>query len=143
MKQTLGQSFLIVALSAVLSLGSYAWRPDALPWDVGAYEIELNEALDLENVLWVDARVDADFESGHLEGAVLVNEESWEAGFVGLLEVWSPDRTVVVYCSTQSCLRSHHVAVRLREELGAQDIFSLKGGWEAIRAAGLAVGGGS
>lgn len=141
MKQSLGQSFLIVAIAVVLTFASYAWRPDVLPWDVGELEIGLADAQALPDAIWVDARADEDFESAHLEGALLVNEENWEMGFVGLLDVWNPDRPVVVYCSSQSCLRSHHVAKRLREELGAEAVYSLAGGWEALQEAGLAEGG--
>lgn len=141
MRQAIGQSFWILAMSALLALGSFAWRPDALPWDVGEIEIELSSAVDLEEALWVDARVDEDFEAGHLPGAVLLNEENWEMGFVELLEVWTPERPIVVYCSTLSCLRSHYAAKRLRDELGSDAVFSLKGGWEAMRAAGLVKGG--
>ncbi|MBK1878192.1 rhodanese-like domain-containing protein [Pelagicoccus mobilis] len=141
MKETLGQSVLLVGLAAVLAFAGYLWRPDALPWDVRALEIELAAANELEEALWVDARVEEDFQQAHLGGALLLNEESWEAGFVGLLEVWFPDRPIVVYCSSQSCLRSHHVAKRLREELGVENVFSLKGGWEAMLETGKAKGG--
>jgi len=141
MKKTLWQSFLIVAIAALLTLLGYAWRPNALPWDVAELEIELAAAGTLEDAIWVDARVDEDFESAHLEGALLVNEESWEGGFVQVLDVWFPDRPIVVYCSSQSCLRSHHVAKRLREELGVENVYSLKGGWEALQQAGLVEGG--
>lgn len=141
MKQAIRQSFFILALSAVLGTASYLARPHVVPSGASEHEIELAAAQELEGVLWVDARMDADYEAAHLEGASLLNEENWELGFASLLERWVPGNPIVVYCSSQSCLRSHHVAARLREDLGMEEIYSLQGGWEALREAGLVEGG--
>lgn len=142
MKQMVGQAFLILAVSAVLAWGSHVWRPDVLPWDVVEIELELAEASSLEGAIWLDARMEEEFAVAHLPGALLLNEEDWESGFVGLLEVWTPDRAIVVYCSTLSCLRSYHVAKRLRDELGTDEVYSLKGGWQALQVEGLVEGDG-
>ncbi|MDQ8186405.1 rhodanese-like domain-containing protein [Pelagicoccus sp. SDUM812002] len=137
MKQALWQSVLILALSSLLGALSFAIRPDAVPSDLSDHEIELSAAMLLEGALWLDARMDTDFDSAHLDGALLLNEENWDAGFVPLLDVWVPGSPIVVYCSSESCLRSHQVAERLREELGTDQVYSLKGGWEALLEAGL------
>ncbi len=142
MKQAAWQSVLILALSLCLGALNYFVRPDLLPLDISEFEIELSEAQKLVGAVWLDARMDEDFEAAHLEGALLLNEESWEAGFAPLLDVWIPGSPIVVYCSSQSCMRSHHVAKRLREDLGVDEIYSLKGGWEALQEAGLVNGGG-
>ncbi|MBD5780146.1 rhodanese-like domain-containing protein [Pelagicoccus sp. NFK12] len=138
MKQALWQSLAILALAVVLGAVSYLARPELLPANASAYEIDLVAARSLDGALWIDARTDADFEAAHLQGAMLLNEENWDAGFVPLLERWLPGMPIVVYCSSQSCLRSHHVAERLREELGADEIYALRGGWEALLEAGVA-----
>lgn len=127
--------------AAVLSALGFSLRADRLPWGVEAFEIDLVQARSLEGAVWVDARADADFEAGHVPGALSLNEEDWEAGFPALLEVWAPGTPIVVYCSSESCMRSHHVAERLRLELGVEDAFSLRGGWEVLLEAGMVEGG--
>jgi len=47
-----------------------------------------------------------------------------------MLNAWSPDKRVVVYCSSQSCAASHEVVRRLREEAELKNVFVLRGGWE-------------
>lgn len=141
MKQAVWQSLLIVMLAAVLSALGFALRADRLPWEVATFEIDLVQARSLAGAVWVDARADTDFEAGHFEGAVSLNEEDWEGGFPALLDVWAPGAPIVVYCSSESCMRSHHVAERLRGELGIEDAFALRGGWEALLEAGVVEGG--
>lgn len=140
MMRAVRQALLIVALAGVASLASYLLRPDVLPWNVAEGEIELSGVAALGEVLWVDARTEEDFLRRHLPGALLLNEDAWEDGFGPLLERWTPEMAIVVYCSSQSCLRSHHVAERLRSELGAERVFALQGGWEAIEASGMTGG---
>jgi rhodanese-related sulfurtransferase len=48
-----------------------------------------------------------------------------------MLASWSPEKRVVVYCSSESCGASREVARRLREEARLQNVFVLEGGWEA------------
>ena len=48
-----------------------------------------------------------------------------------MLATWSPEKRVVVYCSSESCGSSREVARRLREEARLKDVFVLEGGWEA------------
>ncbi len=141
MNQALSQSVSILVLSVVLGVLSFFVRPETLPWDISEHEIELPEVLGFAGVVWIDARIDEDFEAAHLDTALLLNEENWEEGFAPLLDAWVPGTPIVVYCSSQSCLRSHHVAERLREELGVEEVYSLKGGWESLVEAGLVEGG--
>lgn len=84
-------------------------------------------------VQWVDARPRAQFEAGHLPGALLLNEDEWAALVPAFLDAWDPDRPVVVYCAGGSCEASHAVARRLREELQLGEVHVLKGGLGAWR----------
>lgn len=95
--------------------------------------VDWDGALALGDVLWVDARTEEEFEKGHFRDAILLNEEDWELGFVALLDRWGPDQSIVVYCSSEACLRSHHVAARLRRELGWDQIFALGDGWGVLQ----------
>ena len=139
--KSLFQAGALLLIALICALVAHAVRPDALPWNASDFEIDLAAAQTWEDALWIDARIEKDFQAGAYPGALLVNEESWEEGFVGVLERWEPGAPIIVYCSSQSCLRSHHVAERLREELGAEDVYTLRGGWEALVEAGLGEGG--
>lgn len=125
-------------IAAFCGLVAYFAHPKAPSFQIDELEIELEEVLARESVFWIDARADEDFEKGHLKGALSLNEERWEEGIVGFLDAWNPEIDTVVYCSSQACLRSHEVAERLKEELGVENVFVLKGGWETLIEAGMA-----
>lgn len=86
---------------------------------------------DAGTVLWIDARKREVYEQGHLEGALLLNVEEWgELMFehqIALQEAF--EHPVVVYCDGEQCDRSEEVAKRLRELLGLDPVYVLKGDW--------------
>src|SRR6266480_4482142 len=83
------------------------------------------------NAIWVDARPDNEFEQDHVPNAILLNEDRWNELLPLFLAQWSPEKKVVVYCSTKSCNLAREVARRLREEAKLpNDIRVLEGGWE-------------
>ena len=82
-------------------------------------------------VLWVDARSRKKYEEGHIPGAVLLNEEEWDACVAPFLDVWDPAKRIVVYCDGGQCDASQAVAERLRNDLQLGTVNILKGGWEA------------
>lgn len=84
-----------------------------------------------DKVQWVDARPRAAFDKGHLPGAVLLNEDEWDALVDGFLDAWEPEEVVVVYCDGGSCDESHAVARRLRGELKIDNVHVLEGGIKA------------
>ena len=82
-------------------------------------------------VVWIDARSERDFERGHIEGALLLNQERWAELLWEHKEVIEgiAGTPVVVYCDGERCLRSSEVAERLRAEMGLAPVFVLKGDW--------------
>ena len=84
-----------------------------------------------ENVIWVDARLDADFGRDHVRGAISLNEDRWNELLPQFLAAWSPGKKAVVYCSAESCDLAREAAERLRKEAQIPDVFVLNGGWEA------------
>lgn len=85
-----------------------------------------------DNVIWVDARPDEEFVREHIPGALPLNEDRWNDLIGAFLPTWSPEKKVVVYCSTQSCNLAMEVARRLRNQTQPpmQNVFVLQGGWE-------------
>lgn len=147
------QAGVVVAVAVVLSGGHLGLRMAmgwSLPaWSVGPMgeavagegEVLVADALRLPagSVVWLDARPLADYEAGHIPGALPLNEGDWEAGLSAVLEHWLPGsgQVLVVYCSSQRCDASHAVAARLTEELGGAevvDVAVLHGGWSAWQA---------
>lgn len=101
---------------------------------VGPGQIGAGDALrSATPVLWVDARTAEAYAGAHWPDAVLLNEDNWDELIEPVLGRWSPGMKVVVYCSTSGCRRSEEVAKRLREEVGLGDVWSLAGGWDALK----------
>lgn len=138
--KSIREACLISIIAALCGVIAFFVHPKAPSFHVDELELELEEVLQFEEIFWVDARADEDFEANHLGGALSLNEERWEEQIVDFLDAWNPDAATIVYCSSQACLRSHEVAKRLQAELGAENIFVLKGGWEKLTEAGM-VGG--
>ena len=82
------------------------------------------------NAIWVDARPDNEFARDHVPGALSLNEDRWGELLPQFLAEWSPEKKIVVYCSSQGCNASREVARRLRTEAQLKNVFVLKGGWE-------------
>ncbi|RMH58816.1 MAG: rhodanese-like domain-containing protein [Candidatus Hydrogenedentota bacterium] len=122
----------------LLSL-EFSWTPGALSRAMPAEttvvrsgEMSLKEILSSDTpILWVDARREIDYEKEHIPGALLLNEENWNEAAGRFFEAWSPEVLVVVYCNSVSCGRSHHIAKRLKEEAGLDNVVVLAGGWQA------------
>ena len=128
---------LSAALAAIFYFGGYSGI--ALE-DSGVY-LSAEEAASLPTVLWIDARTQEEFDEERVKGALLLNEDDWEALFFPVLEAWNPDQAIAVYCSRSACLRSLDVAKRLREELGVEEVFAVSGGWEALMELGIPLEG--
>ena len=125
------EALLILGLSGSLAWFAWFWHPDAPAFGEEGLEQRLEEIQAWESVLWVDARLKEEYEEAHIPGALLLNAEDWETLFGDFIMSWNPDVPVVVYCKSQACMRSHDAAKRLREELGAENVFVLKDGWNA------------
>ena len=128
------QPLILVALAFLPGIGQALYFRDKVSWQspVPASEIvTLAQARAWgRNAIWVDARPDVEFERDHIPGAVLLNEDRWNELLPQFLATWSPEKRVVVYCSSQSCNASREVARRLRDEAQLKNVFVLQGGWE-------------
>lgn len=132
---------LLICVLAVPPAGVTALLHPRSPWrtadvPLAPFEVTVAQASHWgANVLWVDARSTVDYGAGHIPGAVALSESDWEKQFAAFVDVWSPERKVVVYCSQLECSASRHVAERLREDLGSVEVYFLRGGYEAWKAA--------
>jgi rhodanese-related sulfurtransferase len=129
------QVALLVALALVPAIGQGLYLREKISWLAPVAErdeitVEGARALG-DRAIWVDARPEDEFEREHVPGALLLNEDRWNELLPRMLETWSPEKRVVVYCNSKSCGASREVARRLRTQAGLTNVFVLKGGWEA------------
>ena len=128
------QALILVALAFLPGIGEALHFRDKASWQSPIPASEMVTVTQAsawgENAIWVDARPDVEFERDHVPGAVQLNEDRWNELLPQFLAAWSPEKRVVIYCSSQSCNASREVARRLRDEAQLKNVFVLQGGWE-------------
>jgi rhodanese-related sulfurtransferase len=133
--RALSQALLLIALAFLPSIGQAIYFRDKVSWQSPVPSGESVTVAQARgwgaNAIWVDARPEEEFARDHVPGAILLNEDHWNELLPSFLAVWTPDKKMVVYCSTKSCNLAREVARRLREEAKLpNDIRVLDGGWE-------------
>jgi rhodanese-related sulfurtransferase len=128
------QALLLIALAFLPAIGQAVYFRGKVSWQS---PIPASESVTVaqaqawgENAIWVDARPDTEFERDHVPGAILLNEDRWNELLPQFLQNWSPEKRIVVYCSSQSCNASREVVKRLRDQAQLKNVFVLQGGWE-------------
>lgn len=136
----IGQLLILVLLSGVsgglngwLNPRTPSWNPEEL--DEGEVSLNIIDSWS-GAVLWIDARSAEAYEKEHIPGAVLLNMDRFDELLPGLFDAWEGNETLVVYCDSRQCGASEAVADRLREDLGMEEVFVLKGGWESWKERG-------
>ena len=129
------QILILAALALIPGLGEAVYFRQKISWQSSIPPSELVTVDQARtwagNVIWVDARPEEEFARDHVPGALSLNEDRWNELLPQFLAMWSPEKKVVVYCSSLSCNASREVARRLRKEAQLSDVFVLEGGWEA------------
>ena len=130
------QALILVALAFLPGIGQAIYFRDKVSWKLPVPASEMVTVVQArawgENAIWIDARSDEEFARDHVPGALSLNEDRWNELLPQFLAVWSPEKKIVVYCSSQSCNASREVAHRLRNQAQPpmQNVFVLEGGWE-------------
>jgi rhodanese-related sulfurtransferase len=132
------QALILVALAFLPGIGQAIYFRDKVSWKLPVPASEMVTVVQArawgENAIWIDARPDEEFARDHVPGALSLNEDRWNELLPQFLAVWSPEKKIVVYCSSQSCNASREVAHRLRNQAQPpmQNVFVLEGGWEEL-----------
>jgi len=128
------QALILAALALVPGLGQAVYFRNRVSWRSPIPASEMITVTQARawggNAIWVDARPDEEFARDHVPGALSLNEDRWNELLPQFLAAWSPEKRIVIYCSSQSCNASREVAHRLRNEAQLPNVFVLKGGWE-------------
>lgn len=131
-------------LTAALALATYAWHPRA-PALYLMQEPLRDDEVSMQaiqerwkgDVLWIDARIQEQFDAEHIPGALLLNEQGFDQQLFHYLDTLQTNtRPIVIYCSAAKCEASRKVLERLKQTLPIEHAFILKGGWKAWQAAG-------
>lgn len=125
---------MLMILALVPAVMAGLFHPRRPAWDAeapGPGEVRLAEARTWDHALWIDARTAAAFARGHVPGALLLTEERWSRDLEAVVNAWTPDRRIVVYCDARSCDAARRTVERLRREVGLDDAWVLRGGWDA------------
>jgi rhodanese-related sulfurtransferase len=128
------EGLLLVAFASLPAIGEGIYFRDKISWQSAIPASELvtvDQARSWgDGAIWVDARPDEEFARDHVPGAFSLNEDRWNELLPQFLTMWSSEKRVVVYCSSQSCNASREVARRLHDEAQLKNVFVLQGGWE-------------
>jgi 3-mercaptopyruvate sulfurtransferase SseA len=129
----------LIALTVAAAVATYRWHPRAPQ----LYEVleppvqgEVSVAEVAErwqnNVLWVDARSEEAYAKGHIDAAILINEQHRDAQVLANIEaIQDMTKPMVIYCDGHACQASHKVRSYFIEHMGHPNIWVLKGGWPA------------
>lgn len=128
----------LVAIAALGALASFWMNRDLPPVRLAAAGVGTIAPaglvrLDGGKVLWVDARWEKDYESGHLPGAVCFNEMNWEAQVSALVFGWRPGVRVVVYGAKDEIRSARRMAAIISAVIGLRDVSVFRGDWKALR----------
>ena len=97
---------------------------------------QAKEIVSSGQVLLLDARSLADFDSGHLPGAISFPNATRSDALYEFAALLQGDQPLLVYCSGKTCDDALHLALFLQEH-GFQKILLFIGGVHAWREAGL------
>ncbi len=134
-RRALRQTGALLAAALIPALLAAAFHPRRPAWSAPRTEappVTWSQAASWRGrVMFVDARGEQAYALRHIPAALPLREAQWEALLPAFLKAWQPGARVVVYCDHEGCDASQAVADRLRRELGLDQVFVLKGGWDA------------
>lgn len=152
-KKLFSRAFLLVSLSFLLGflfnirhIKAYfegGIGPRFTSGDVYASVVYINlfEAQELYasgEALFIDSRPRDAYRDGHIMGAVSLPYEEAAGNFPLDVDIFPPDKTLVVYCEGSDCRSSENLALLL-QETGVSGVRIFFGGWEEWVRAGLPI----
>ncbi|MBX7208703.1 MAG: rhodanese-like domain-containing protein [Verrucomicrobiaceae bacterium] len=133
------QAAILILLSVVCASATHFFHPRAPAWylvEEKLAEDEVSMAVIEQkwkgDVFWIDARISSQYEAGHVPGAVSLNEQNFNQSlFDQITTLQDLKKPLVIYCDSQKCDASRNVRKHLLESIPLENVFVLKGGWQA------------
>lgn len=88
--------------------------------------------------LFVDARSNDDYNEGHIKGAISLPVGEFDERVGNLLDNYSPDQSIITYCSGRTCEDSHRLAQMLID-LGYENVSIMIDGFPGWKENGYPV----
>lgn len=88
--------------------------------------------------LFVDARSNDDYREGHIKGAISLPVGEFDERVGNLLDNYSPDQSIITYCSGRTCEDSHRLAQMLID-LGYENVSIMIDGFPGWKENGYPV----
>ncbi|MEX1314604.1 MAG: rhodanese-like domain-containing protein [Desulfotignum sp.] len=146
------QTIFILLISVTLGAAVNLIRPDGIPfvdsWSITdklvtedgedlAIALEDAATLFTDNAaVFLDARSPAEYEQGHIQGAVNLPWHEVDNYFETVIMALDPEAMVITYCDGEACPLSHDLAVFLKD-LGFTRVKVLVNGWTLWKNHGL------
>jgi rhodanese-related sulfurtransferase len=150
----LQRSIIIVLIAVVLAVTANLVNPHRIPWvqywpdpsesdtvwlspsyvkgeDPPAIPLGLAVDRYYSDYLFVDAREAEEYETGHIEGAILLPFDYFDEYWPEVEPLMPVDTPIVVYCSGSECESSLNLARVLVEDFGYQTVEIFFGGWRS------------
>ncbi len=122
--------FILFIFSAVIALCNYALNSHRPNTELLPDELTFEMLAKLPPpIMFIDARSEEEFSSGHLENAYNISESQFDAHLSAFLDDWLPESVLVVYCNPGTCNSSRNIADRLKKECGMGKVYVLKDDW--------------
>jgi rhodanese-related sulfurtransferase len=144
MTSTVRQAVFILLISVTLGAAVNLIRPGGIPFidswsmadklmtedgDTLAIPLEDAAALFAENAaVFLDARTPAEYDQGHIQGAVNLPWHAVDDYFETVIMTLDPEATVITYCDGEACPLSHDLALFLKD-LGFTRVKVLVNAW--------------
>ena len=141
---TIRQTIFIILISVAIGSAVNLIRPDGIPFvgtwsmadklatengDTMAIPLEDAAALFAENAaVFLDARTPAEYDQGHIQGAVNLPWHEVDNYFETVIMTLDPESMVITYCDGEACSLSHDLALFLKD-LGFARVKVLVNGW--------------
>ncbi|WP_319521574.1 rhodanese-like domain-containing protein [uncultured Desulfosarcina sp.] len=155
-KQTIKEAAILILAAVGIAIAIHVVRPDriapivdqpagdtarAVQKTSGGREISIEEAQHLfkeKGVLFADARHRADYEAGHIRGAVHLDVAEPDAWLPDFMAAADPAARIVAYCDGESCRLAEELAELLALN-GFENVGYLKNGLTRWRESGMPV----
>ena len=153
-RQGIWQMPAIILVAAILAFSVNTLRQESMPlvgdWSASTrmttvsgehLDISIDDAARLfreKALVFMDARPEADYEKGHIQGALNLPWQDVDRLFFSATTGLPPDMPIVTYCDGETSSLSHDLAVFLRD-MGYVNVKVLVNGWTVWKEAGLPV----
>jgi len=80
------------------------------------------------NTIIIDARLERDYQSGHIEGAIGLPVNCSEEVYTETVSGLGKNKKIILYCQSAGCQFAEKIALQLKAD-GFEDLAIFKGGW--------------